>query len=137
DAQNVITVDIDATGAPRNIIRIRETMPVTPGSFLIRYPKWRPGNHGPTGPLANIVEFHVSANGKELKWKRDGAEMYDIHVDVPAGVSQIQIDFVNAQQPGRSMTSSFARVKTIEDAFLPQGNVEQMSVKASVTVPPG
>ena len=55
-----ILLDIDASDAPRNMIRVRETMPVKPGPFLIRYPEWRPGNHGPTGPLANIVDFQLT-----------------------------------------------------------------------------
>lgn len=132
-----IWLDIDASDAPRNMIRVRETLPVKPGPFLIRYPEWRPGNHGPTGPLANIVDFHLFANGKELTWRRDPVEMYDIHVNIPQNAETLEVRFINAMQPGREMTSRLGRVKTIELIFLPKGNVETMSVKAKMKVPAG
>ena len=40
--------------------------------------------------LAGLV---VTANGRRLEWKRDPVNVYAFHVDVPAGVSAIDVDF--------------------------------------------
>jgi len=45
-----ITLSVDATEAPRKILHARLTIPATPGVLTLDYPKWIPGEHGPTGP---------------------------------------------------------------------------------------
>jgi predicted metalloprotease with PDZ domain len=132
-----ILLNVDATDTPRNMLRVEETLPVKPGPFLLRYPKWLPGHHSPSGTIANVIELHVSANGKEIPWRRDSVEMFDIHVDVPQGVSQLKVDFIDATQPGRELTSRLGRVKFCELIFLPKGNVEKMDVKAALKTPDG
>ena len=64
-------LSVDATDAPRNILHATLTIPVTPGSVTIVYPKWIPGNHRPTGPIQNFTGLHFRAGGKELEWQRD------------------------------------------------------------------
>ena len=52
-AQTPIKLTVDLTDAPRRILHATETMPVQPGPMTLVYPKWIPGEHGPTGPIDN------------------------------------------------------------------------------------
>ena len=69
------TLELDARQASRGLMVSHMTIPVRPGAFTFVYPKWIPGEHGPTGPLANISELRVSANGTPLQYRRDQVDM--------------------------------------------------------------
>src|SRR5262245_28744883 len=47
----LITLNVDATDTTRQILHATLTFPVRPGAFTLLYPKWIPGEHGPTGPI--------------------------------------------------------------------------------------
>ena len=104
-AQNSpITLNVDAREAARRILHARLEFPVTPGALILYYPKWLPGNHRPTGPIANLVGLRFSAAGQVVAWKRDDVDMYAFHVDVPAGVSTLEASFdyvTPSRGPGR------------------------------------
>ena len=76
---------MDATDAPRGIFHSRMVIPAAPGPLTLAYPKWIQGEHAPTGPVMQVAGFTVSAAGKELPWHRDPADMFLVHVEVPAG----------------------------------------------------
>ncbi|HKT31199.1 MAG TPA: M61 family peptidase, partial [Gammaproteobacteria bacterium] len=97
---------LDARDAPRGLMTASMTIPVKPGPFTFVYPKWIPGEHGPTGPLNDISQLKVSANGQALTWHRDQVDMYAFHVNVPAGVSEIDVQFtVLMNAPGDVMAT--------------------------------
>ena len=100
-----IRIAVDATDAPRDVIHSHLTIPVAPGPMTLWYPKWIPGEHGPTGPIVQVAGFRISANGQTLPWSRDLTEMYEMHVDVPAGVSSIDVDFDFLDPVGTGMYS--------------------------------
>jgi predicted metalloprotease with PDZ domain len=91
-----ITLSVDLTDAPRKILHAIEVMPVTAGPLTVVYPKWIPGEHGPTGPIENMTGFFITANGQPLQWERDKVDMFAYHVTVPQGVTQLdmKIDFL-------------------------------------------
>ncbi len=93
-----MTVAVDAREATRGILHVHETLPVTAGPLKLVYPKWIPGEHAPNGPLANLAGLTISANGTALDWRRDPVELYAFRVDVPAGVTllDVQFDFLGA-----------------------------------------
>src|SRR3984885_11880998 len=62
-----ITIAVDASDAPRKIIHAQLTIPAAPGSMTLYYPKWIPGEHGPTGPIQNLTGLTFTANGQTLK----------------------------------------------------------------------
>lgn len=132
-----IILHVDASEAPRDLIHVLELMPVKPGPFLLRYPKWIPGHHAPGGPLQNVIDFHVMAGGRELPWVRDPVELYDIHVNVPTGVDQIQVRFDDAVSPGSVTTNRLARIDWNTVLFAPKGPVAQIPVVANVKAPDG
>src|SRR5438270_12811315 len=88
-----ITLAIDATDAPRKVLHGRISMPVKPGPLTLLYPKWIPGEHGPTGPLVNLTGLKLTAGGKPVVWRRDPDEMYAIHCDVPAGAGTLEASY--------------------------------------------
>jgi len=63
-AQGPITLSVDATDAPRKIFHAQLNIPATPGTLTLLYPKWIPGEHGPTGPIQNLTGLKFSANGQ-------------------------------------------------------------------------
>src|SRR5947208_11882645 len=93
DAQNVVKLRVDATDAPRRLFHAHMTMPAKTGAMTLLYPQWIPGEHGPTGPIANLVGLKVQGGGKTIAWKRDSVNMYAFHLDVPAGVSALEVGF--------------------------------------------
>jgi predicted metalloprotease with PDZ domain len=104
-AQNApITLNVDAREAARRIFHARLTFPVSAGPLTLYYPKWLPGNHRPTGPIANVTGVRFSAGGQVIPWKRDDVDMYAFHVNVPPGTSTLDASFDYATPshgPGR------------------------------------
>ncbi len=92
-----VTISVDATEAPRKIFHTRMTIPTKPGSLTLYYPKWIPGEHGPTGPVQDLAGLKFSAGGKSLAWRRDLLDGWTFHVEVPAGVSSVEasLDFIS------------------------------------------
>jgi predicted metalloprotease with PDZ domain len=92
-----ITIVVNASEAPRKIFHARLTIPVSPGTLTLYYPKWIPGEHGPTGPIEDLAGLKFAANGQTLKWRRDLLDGWTIHVEVPVGVSVVyaSLDFIS------------------------------------------
>jgi len=97
-----IQIFVDATDAPRNIFHARLLIPAAPGDLTLVYPKWIPGNHRPSGPIANLTGLHFQADGKPLPWERDQLDMYAFHLRVPKGVNEVEatLDAITADSAG-------------------------------------
>ena len=90
----VITLEMDATDIDRRIISVRQTIPVTgAGPLVLLYPQWIPGNHAPVGPVDDIGDLQITANGQQLPWVRNTANTNAFQVEVPAGVSTVDVSF--------------------------------------------
>jgi hypothetical protein len=87
-----IRVAIDATDAPRKIFHSHLTIPAAPGPMRLAYAKWIPGEHGPTGPITDLVNLRIAANGQRVEWTRDPRDMFVFSIDVPNGASAIDVD---------------------------------------------
>ena len=103
-----ITLAVDAREAPRKILHSHETIPVKAGALTLLYPKWIPGEHGPTGPLTDVAGIRITGGGKTIPWRRDLEEMFAIHCDIPAGVTSIDVAFDFILPPQASGFSSGA-----------------------------
>src|SRR6185369_11172320 len=88
-----IQLSVDASEMARRILHAKETVPVSAGTVRLAYPKWIPGEHAPTGPIADVVGLKITGGGKSLVWRRDPLEVYVIAVEVPSGVSSIEVSF--------------------------------------------
>lgn len=86
-------LEVDAREAPKGILHVRQTIPVQEGKLTLLYPQWIPGEHGPTGPISDLVGLTLSAHQQPLSWRRDPENMYAFHCTVPAGASEIEARF--------------------------------------------
>ncbi|WP_345778417.1 M61 family peptidase [Dyella sp. 2HG41-7] len=142
-----LTVDVDLTDAGKRIFRSHETIPVKAGAVTLFYPKWIPGEHAPSGPVQNVSGLIIRANGKQLPWRRDLRDMFAIHLDVPEGVNQLDLEF-QFLSPGDGEGSNFgASASATPDlvdmefnqvAFYPAGYyTRQIQIQPTVTLPQG
>jgi predicted metalloprotease with PDZ domain len=101
-APPTITLSVDATDAPRKIFHAKLSIPATPGTLTVYYPKWIPGEHGPTGPIQDLGGLKFTANGQALQWRRDLLDGWTFHVEVPAAVSTVEasLDFMSPIEEG-------------------------------------
>src|SRR4029077_4044981 len=88
-----VTLSLDASEAPRKIIHAQLRIPAKPGTLTLYYPKWIPGEHGPTGPITDLVGLKFTAGGKALPWRRDLLDGFTFHVEVPAGEKEVTANF--------------------------------------------
>jgi predicted metalloprotease with PDZ domain len=139
-----IQLTVDASDVTRGIFKIRQHVPVPgPGDFVLLYPKWLPGHHSPSGQINKVAGFKASANGRELQWKRDTLDVYAFHVDVPAGVNAIDVEFEYVSptdnNQGRIVaTPDMASIQWIANSLYPAGYyTRNIPVQASVIVPTG
>ena len=101
-AQTPVKLKVDATDAARRLIHVQMTMPAKPGAMTLLYPEWIPGEHGPTGPIANLVGLKIQAAGQTIPWRRDSDNMFAFHLDVPAGAATLDVafDFISPPETG-------------------------------------
>ncbi|RUL63273.1 M61 family peptidase [Dyella dinghuensis] len=88
-----VSLQVDASDTVQGIFRAHETIPVKAGALTLLYPQWIPGDHSPTGPISMLAGLQITANGKRIAWKRDEYNVYAFHLDVPDGVSSIDVSF--------------------------------------------
>jgi len=133
-------LSVDASDAPRNILHATLTIPVTPGAVTVVYPKWLPGNHRPTGPIQSFTGLHFTAGGKELEWQRDLEDMYAFHLQVPAGVTELQAAYDTITYNGKSSLASSKVLDLVwnQVVLYLQGQAsDKVRVTASVRLPDG
>ena len=97
-APGTIAIHVDATDLSHRIFRVSEQIPVQAGPLRLLYPQWLPGNHSPSGPINKLAGLVItahdgSANGKRIAWTRDPLDVYAFKLDIPAGVSSIDVNF--------------------------------------------
>jgi len=140
----VIKLAVDATDLPHAIFAVHETVPVSgPGPITLLYPKWLPGNHSPSGPIEKLGGLVITANGQKVEWRRDPVDVYAFHVDVPAAVNALDLNFqflspVSGHEGRIMMTPDMLNVEWNTVALYPAGYFSrQIQVEASVTLPEG
>src|ERR1017187_944680 len=142
-APNTVRLRVDATDAPRRLFHVQMTMPAKPGPMTLLYPEWIPGEHGPTGPIVNLVGLKVQGGGQTIAWKRDSDNMYAFHLNVPAGVSSLEVafDFISPPESegfssGSSATSELAVLNWNQLILYPQGaQADDLQYQATLRVP--
>ncbi len=53
-AKEPVEIHVDMRDAPQRIIHAQLEMPVEPGPLTLLYPKYMPGEHGPTGGVLPV-----------------------------------------------------------------------------------
>ena len=132
-----IKITVDLSEAPRKLYHAEIDLPVTPGKraeFLT--PQWIPGNHAPSGEANAIAGVIFTAGDKTLTWRRDDTNLYEFHVDVPAGVTSVHahLDAIVTERTSRHMACLEWERLMLYPAHIP---VKEIAIEPSITVPAG
>ena len=139
-----MTVRVDAREVARKRIHTELELAVSPGALTLVFPKWIPGEHGPSGPLNTLVGLSIRAAGAPLTWQRDPRDMFALHLTVPPGVRRLQIGLDSGLPleggeftAGPTSSARLAVLSWNEYVLLPKGrDAATLSVVASVLAPP-
>ncbi len=138
-----IALLLDASDTPvTSIVHVRETFPVQPGPVALAYPRWVPGEHGPNGPIANVTGLQVSTGGQPVVWSRDASDMNELHNEVPAGASSLEVAFDYLGSAGgtygeaRLATATILAINWNQFLLYPQdGDITQLTIVPSIVLP--
>ena len=143
--QGSITIAVDATEAPRKILHARLTIPTKSGPLTLLYPKWIPGEHGPTGPITDLAGLKITGAAKGIAWHRDDVDMYAFHLDIPEGISSIEValDFLlpagaEGFSAAASATANLVVLSWNQVLLYPEGyRSDDLTYVASLRLPEG
>jgi len=139
-----VTISVDATSAPRKIFHASLKIPATPGDLTLYYPKWIPGEHAPDGPVVDLAGLKFSAGSTTLKWRRDLLDGFTLHVEVPAGVTEVDADLdylspatlESGFSAGSSATDKLAVISWNQVLLYPKGyKSDDINYTASLKLP--
>ncbi|MGA7158504.1 MAG: M61 family peptidase [Acidobacteriaceae bacterium] len=135
-SQTPIRITADLTEAPRKLYHAEIDLPVKAGPATFITPEWIPGNHRPTGPVADITGVVFTANGKPLYWRRDDTNLYEFHVTVPEGVTTLHahLDCIVTSRADDKIAVLEWEKLMLYPANIP---VADIAIQPSVTVPAG
>lgn len=141
-----ITLSVDASDAPRKIFHAELHIPAKPGMLTLYYPKWLPGEHGPTGPITDLTGLKFTAGGKTLTWRRDLLDGFTFHVEVPAGEHEVTANLDYAS-PASHESGYSASMSATEKLYIVSWNTlllypagyasDQLTYSASLKLPAG
>jgi predicted metalloprotease with PDZ domain len=136
-----MVLKLDASNTAQNIFRVTQSIPVKPGKMTLLYPQWVPANHGPSSPINQMAGLKISANGKVLEWRRDNVNVFAFHLDVPAGVKSIDVEFqylspTEASQGRTTITNEILGIQWHAMLMYPAGyTTRRIPIQTTVTVP--
>lgn len=140
-----LKVSLDARDIRSKRVHTQLTIPAKPGPLTLVFPKWLPGEHGPTGPLESMIGLEIRAGARVIPWSRDPYDMYALRVTVPSGASQLDVKMesglaVEGSGFTAAPTSSdqLAIIPWNEFLLFPKGiDAEKVMIDASVRPPEG
>ncbi|HEX7339975.1 MAG TPA: peptidase M61 [Rhodanobacteraceae bacterium] len=140
-----LKVHVDATDIDHRIFQVHETIPVKAGApIYLLYPSWIPGIHEPFSDIKNVAGLIIKGNnGKSIAWKRDEYDVRAFKVNVPAGVTKLDVSFQFLSSHGRGqgpirMTPQMLEFRWDQVSLYPAGYfTDKMQAVASVTLPAG
>jgi len=134
---------VDATDLDHRIFRVRQSVPVQAGPLTLLYPQWVPGGHSPRGPIDKLAGLEIRAQGTPLAWTRDPVDVAAFHVQVPAGVTTLEVTFqflspLDASQGRRVMTPDMLNLQWNTVVLYPAGHAaRRIQVAPAVRLPSG
>jgi predicted metalloprotease with PDZ domain len=134
---------VDATDVERRVIRVHETISGVGGGTVLLYPKWLPGEHAPKGPIDRLAGLTITAKGVAVTWTRDPVDVYAFHVNVPPGVTTIDLDFqylspTSASVGPQLVSRDLLSLEWNGVVLYPSGYfARQIPVEAALSVPAG
>src|ERR1700728_74628 len=89
----VLVLTVDERQAAPPVAFVHEEIAAGSGTLTLAYPRWIPGEHGPTGPIQQTGRLRIQAGNTILAWTRDPDDIYNIRVNVPEKSDHISVDF--------------------------------------------
>ncbi len=131
-----IKITVDLSEAPRKLYHAEIDVPVKAGPVTLVTPQWIPGNHAPSGEANAITGVIFTADGKTLAWRRDDVNLYEFHLEIPAGVTSVHahLDAVVSSRASKQMACLEWERLMLYPAHIP---VKEIAIEPSVTVPAG
>ena len=145
DYPGTISLSVDATDTARRIFRVKEAIPVAPGTtqLTLLYPRWLPGNHAPNGPVDDLVGLVITANGRPIAWRRDPVAVFAFHLDLPPGTNLVSVEFqyvspTESDQGRVVVTPDMLNLQWNLVTLYPAGyHIRRIPVSAEAILPPG
>lgn len=144
-----MSLDVDASDITQRIVRIRQTIPLTPaalepgGRLTLLLPQWLPGQHGPRGEIEKLAGLTVTADGRPVAWSRDPVNVYAFHLTLPEGARTLVAQFqylasTEADQGRIKIGTNVMNLQWENLSLYPAGYaVARIPVQARVTYPAG
>ncbi|TDM08066.1 MAG: peptidase M61 [Ideonella sp. MAG2] len=139
-----IQLHVDSTELDQRIQRVRQTLPVDKaGRLTLLYPRWLPGTHGPYNDIGGLTGLMIHAGTQRLAWVRDVTDPYAFHVEVPAGVKALNLQFeylapLSPAQGRVNMSRSILGVQWNQLLLYPAGHFASgIKVQARLKLPEG
>jgi predicted metalloprotease with PDZ domain len=130
-----VTLVVDETQAARRIAFVHEEIRVRPGPLALAYPRWIPGEHGPTGPIQQFAALRVRSGSTPLPWTRDPEDIYTIHIEIPPDTDRISVDFDTLLENTISDHQLLEAWNTV--VLYPRGiDKRQLMIEPSILLPP-
>lgn len=140
----IIKSEVDATNLSQRIFRVHQVVPVAgPGRLTLLLPKWIPGKHRVFGSIRALAGLVITADGQPLAWERDNVDVFAFHVDVPPGVTALEVDFQflspTAPSQGREVvTPEMLNLQWWDMVLYPAGHyTRQIRIQPTVMLPAG
>lgn len=135
---------VDATDLRHKVFAVHEIIPIPgPGPIALLYPRWETSSHAATAAVVRIAGLAIRGGDRALAWQRDPVDAHAFHVDVPAGVAQLELDFQYLSPPtpragSMVMSPAIINVQWQNLVLYPAGwFARNLTVEASLQLPPG
>ncbi len=140
-----IELSVDASEVARKILHAKLVIPAQAGTVTLRYPKWIPGEHGPTGPIKDVTGIKVTAGGKSVSWSHVSEDVNTLQIEAPGeGRLEVALDVI---LPPSSVEGFSSAASSTDDLLVlawnqvlvyPSGTpISELRYKASLTLPEG
>lgn len=140
-----MTLTVDASDTLSRAFTATQTIPVAAGAreLILVYPKWLPGNHGPTGQIHRLGDLRFTSGDRALTWERHEGEPFAFRVALPAGTRQVTAHLTYTSPFSSAdwrpiMTQAIANVQWEKMSLYPAGHaVRGIRVKPRLVLPAG
>jgi len=140
-ATTALQLSVDAADAPGQVWHAHLRVPVAAsGDIVLAYPKWIPGTHGPTGPIANLGSLRATSGGTPVAWTRDPTDPYACHFGLPPGATVLDLtyDYFEGGPANGNMTAQLAVLDWNSIVFYPrEAGIRDVTVAADITLRSG
>jgi predicted metalloprotease with PDZ domain len=144
-AESPVLLKVDARDVSRRVLHATLRIPARPGPLTLLYPKWIPGEHGPTGPVSDLTGLKMSAGGRAIAWQRDPLDNYAFQLTVPDGANAVDValDFLLPTDPqgftfAASSSANLVVISWNTLVLYPKGSAANAtSFTTHLQVPPG